>query len=76
MEINIETCSEKRNNLIDTIDKLIDIHNTDSSYLEKLAEGWNGTKAWNHALGNNFPKVVKANNPNFDWSPFYTDELL
>ena len=60
----------------DTMDKLIDIQNTDSSYLEKLDEGWNVTKAWNHALGNNFPKVVKANNPNFDWSPIYTDELF
>ena len=60
----------------DTMDKLIDIQNTDSSYLEKLDEGWNVTIAWNHALGNNFPKVVKANNPNFDWSPIYTDELF
>ena len=60
----------------DTMDKLIDIQNTDSSYLEKLDEGWNVTKAWNHALGNNLPKVVKANNPNFDWSPIYTDELF
>jgi hypothetical protein len=60
----------------DTMDKLIDIQNTDSSYLEKLDEGWNVTKAWNHALGNNLPKVVKANNPNFDWRPIYTDELF
>lgn len=60
----------------DTMDKLIDIQNTDSSYLEKLDEGWNVTKAWNHALGKNKPKVVKANNPNFDWSPIYTDELF
>ena len=61
----------------DTMDKLIDIQNTDSSYLEKVDEqGWNVTKAWNHALGNNLPKVVKANNPNFDWRPIYTDELF
>ena len=61
----------------DTMDKLLEIQDTNPTYLEKLDEqGWNVTKAWNHALGNNLPKVVKANNPNFDWSPIYTDKLF
>ena len=61
----------------DTMDKLIAILKTNASYLEKLDEpGWNVKKAWNHALGHHLPKVVKANNPNFDWTPIYTDELF
>tara|TARA_Y100000034_G_C6898225_1_gene414616 strand:+ start:1955 stop:3163 length:1209 start_codon:yes stop_codon:yes gene_type:complete len=61
----------------ETMDKLIEIQNKDSSYLEKVdGEGWNVTKAWNHALGNHLPTVVKSKNPNFDWKPIYTDGLF